>query len=62
LATCRRRLLVLEHHSARGIGLLTERTRQTLWRLRHGQMRHVAAERSGELLVGHDPSLAAFVG
>jgi hypothetical protein len=48
LATRRQRLLVLEHHSARGAGLLTERTRQTLWRLRHSQTRHVTAERPGE--------------
>jgi len=35
---------------AGGLGLPTERTRQVLWRLRHGQTRHVAAERPGELL------------
>src|SRR5262249_56625809 len=50
LATRRQRLLVLEHHSARDAGLLTQRTRQVLWRLRHGQTRHVEAERPGELL------------
>jgi transposase InsO family protein len=50
LATRRHRLLVLEHHSARQAGLLTERTRQALWRLRHGQTRHVAAEVPGELV------------
>jgi transposase InsO family protein len=50
LATRRQRLLVLEHHSARQAGLLTERTRQVLWRLRHGRTRHVEAERPGELL------------
>jgi len=50
LATRRQRLLVLEHHSATQAGLLTERTRQTLWRLRHGRTRHVAAERPGELV------------
>jgi transposase len=50
LATRRQRLLVLEHHSARDAGLLTQRTRQLLWRLRHGQTRHVEAERPGELL------------
>src|SRR5262249_25826750 len=49
-ATRRERLLVLEHHSARDAGLLTQRTRQLLWRLRHGQTRHVEAERPGELL------------
>ena len=50
LATRRQRLLVLEHHSAHRAGLLTERTRQVLWRLRHGQTRHVHAERPGELV------------
>ena len=50
LATRRQRLLVLEHHSATQAGLLTERTRQALWRLRHGRTRHVAAERPGELV------------
>src|SRR5262247_762847 len=50
LATRRQPLLVLEHHSARDAGLLTQRTRQVLWRLRHGQTRHVEAERPGELL------------
>ena len=50
LATRRQRLLVLEHHSARRAGLLTERTRQILWRLRHGRTRHVAAARPGELV------------
>jgi transposase InsO family protein len=50
LATRRQRLLVLEHHSAQRAGLLTERTRQVLWRLRHGQTRHVHAERPGELV------------
>ena len=50
MATRRQRLLVLEHHSATQAGLLTERTRQVLWRLRHGRTRHVAAERPGELV------------
>src|SRR5256884_2369759 len=50
LATRRQRLLVREHHSAARAGLLTERTRQALWRLRHGQTRHVVAERPGELV------------
>ena len=49
LATRRQRLLVLEHHSARRAGLLTERTRAALWRARHGQTRHVEAERPAEL-------------
>ena len=43
-------MLVLEHHSARDAGLLTQRTRQMLWRLRHGQTRHVEAARPGELV------------
>jgi transposase InsO family protein len=50
LATRRQRLLVLEHHSARQAGLLTERTRQALWRLRHGRMQHVQATQPGELV------------
>ena len=50
LATRRQRLLVLEHHSARRAGLLTERTRQALWRLRHGRTQHVAASEPGELV------------
>ena len=49
LATRRQRLLVLEHQSATRSGLLTERTRQALWRLRHGSTRHVAAGRPAEL-------------
>jgi transposase InsO family protein len=50
LATRRQRLLVLEHHSARQAGLLTERTRQALWRLRHGRTQHVQASQPGELV------------
>jgi transposase InsO family protein len=50
LATRRQRLLVLEHHSARRAGLLTERTRRALWRLRYGRTRHVAATQPGELV------------
>ena len=49
LARRRQRLLVLEHHSAARAGLLTERTRQTLWRLRHGRTRHVEATQPAEL-------------
>lgn len=49
LATRRRRLLVLEHHSATQAGLLTERTRQALWRLRHGRTRHVEASQPADL-------------
>jgi transposase InsO family protein len=50
LGTRRDRLLVLEHHSARRAGLLTERTRRRLWRARHGTTRHVAAAEPGELV------------
>lgn len=50
LGTRRERLLVLEHHSARHAGLLTERTRRQLWRARHGRTRHVAATEPGELV------------
>jgi hypothetical protein len=31
-------------------GLLTERTRQAMWRLRHGRTRHVAAAQPAELV------------
>jgi transposase InsO family protein len=50
LATRRRRLLVLEHHSARAAGLLTERTRRALLRARYGTTRHVEATTPGELV------------
>lgn len=50
LATRRQRLLVLEHHSAQQAGLLTERTRRALWRLRHGRSQHVEARQPGELV------------
>lgn len=50
LGTRRERLLVLEHHSARQAGLLTERTRRELFRARHGATRHVAADAPGELV------------
>ena len=50
LGTRRERLLVLEHHSAQRAGPLTERTRQRLWRARHGSARHVAAQAPGELV------------
>jgi transposase InsO family protein len=46
----RERLLVLEHHSARQAGLLTERTRRALWHGRHGATRHVTADAPGELV------------
>ena len=41
---------MLEQQAARAAGLLTERTRQTLWRARHGRTRHVEATEPGELL------------
>ena len=50
LGTRRDRLLVLEHHSARQAGLLTERTRGALWRAQHGATRHVHADEPGELV------------
>jgi len=50
LATRRQRLTVLEHHALQTAGLLTARTRQQLWRARHGQTRHVAARAPGELV------------
>ena len=50
LGTRRERLLVLEHQSARETGLLTERTRRTLWHARYGTTRHVEAEVAGELV------------
>ncbi len=59
LATRRVRLLGLEHHTARTVGLLTERTRQALWRARYGATRPGTATRPGELVcldacsVGH---------
>jgi transposase len=50
LATRRQRLTVLEHHALQTAGLLTERTRQQLWRARHGRTRHVDAREPGELV------------
>ena len=50
LGTRRERLLVLEHHSARQAGLLTERTRRQVWQARHGATRHVVADEPGELV------------
>lgn len=50
LGTRRERLLVLEHRSAQEAGLLTERTRRSLWRARHGATRHVEAQVAGELV------------
>lgn len=50
LATRQKRLLVLEQHSARSAGLLTDRTRRELERARHGREVHVEAEVPGELV------------
>jgi transposase InsO family protein len=50
LATRRARLTVLEQQAARTAGLLTDRTRQTLWRARHGRTRHVEANVPGQLV------------
>jgi transposase InsO family protein len=50
LATRRARLTVLEQQAARTAGLLTERTRQALWRARHGRTRHVEATQPGQLV------------
>src|SRR5437660_3796490 len=50
LATRRARLTVLEHQATRTAGLLTERTRQRLWRARYGRTRHVEATEPGELV------------
>jgi transposase len=44
------RLAVLEHHSARSAGLLTDRTRRRLWQARYGRTRHVEAKTPGELV------------
>ena len=50
LATRRARLTVLEQQAARTAGLLTDRTRRTLWRARHGHTRHVEANEPGQLV------------
>ena len=50
LATRRARLTVLEQQAARTAGLLTDRTRRTLWRARHGRTRHVEATEPGQLV------------
>ena len=49
LRTRRERLGILEHHSARRAGLLTERTRRQLHKARRAE-RHVEASRPGELV------------
>src|SRR3982074_684286 len=43
-------LTVREQQAARTAGLLTERTRQRLWRARYGRTRHVDAKEPGELV------------
>ena len=48
--TRRERLGILEHHSARRAGLLTERTRRRLHAAHHGKARHVEASRPGALV------------
>jgi transposase InsO family protein len=50
LSTRHERLAVVEHHSARAAGLLTERTRRRLWQARYGRTRHVEAKLPGELV------------
>ncbi len=50
LGTRLQRLVVLEHHSARAAGLLTERTRRRLWRAQYGRSQHVQATTPGELV------------
>ena len=50
LGTRTERLGILEQHSARQAGLLTERTRRRLRAARKGQDRHVEASRPGELV------------
>ena len=50
LATRRARLTVLEQQAARTAGLLTDRTREKLWRARHGRTRHVEATEPGQLV------------
>lgn len=50
LATRHERLAVLEHHSARAAGLLTQRTRRRLLQVRYGRARHIGAKVPGELV------------
>ncbi len=50
LGTRLERLAVLEHHSARAAGLLTERTRRRLWHAQYGRSQHVHATTPGELV------------
>jgi transposase InsO family protein len=50
LGTRRERLGILEHHSARRAGLLTERTRRRLRQAQRQAPRHVEASRPGELV------------
>jgi transposase InsO family protein len=50
LGTRHERLGIVEHHSARRAGLLTERTRRQLEKARGRKPRHVEASRPGELV------------
>jgi transposase InsO family protein len=50
LGTRRQRLGIVEHYSARTVGLLTERTRKNLLQARFGRTQHVQAELPGELV------------
>jgi transposase InsO family protein len=50
LGTRLQRLAILEHHSARAAGLLTERTRRRLWHAQYGRSQHVHATTPGELV------------
>lgn len=50
LGTRLERLAVLEHHSARVAGLLTERTRRRLWQAQYERSQHVHATTPGELV------------
>ena len=47
LATRRQRLTVLEHQALHTAGLLTERTRERLWRARHGGRASTRVSRLG---------------
>jgi transposase len=53
LATRRARLTVLEQQAARTAGLLTDRTRRTLWRARHGHDAAAAATFLRAVVVPH---------
>lgn len=44
------RLAVIEHHSLRNVGLMTEKSREKLLRARYARTRHVEAEEPGDLV------------